>query len=464
MSTFIDGAPPSVAPDPDDSRPEPDQGEQTGHAGEDRPDEGSAWLREELARRVATANSSSGGRHARRDNAAPALSAGGPARHSASPARPVGGPALPVRPPRRDRVPGDPQGAAHPARDDQRLDPGGPGLRPDPWTGPRPARRSPGAVPGGPSLPTPADPLARTPPPTRPAQPGVPLRPATAARSGAGLPSRPAPPSGAAAARLLSPPAEPPQAAVSVPVAPAPLAQPPVAGAPVSSPPARPPTPPNGLSPSGAEPAGGAPSRGAPSRDALTHHTLPPMVRRPDPGPPTGPVRDEPGEPEPEDEILWSADDLPPARPIAPPEQRAAEPEAEPPHGACSPGSDDTDAELTVKRVRVVLAERKGVARPVRTVVDIQEGTAVGELLRTNLIGSQLWVAVRFAAFAAVTLGSLPLLFAWFPAIGEVDVLGLRLPWLLLGVLVYPFLLGLGWWHTRMAERVEQNFADHVQE
>ena len=36
--------------------------------------------------------------------------------------------------------------------------------------------------------------------------------------------------------------------------------------------------------------------------------------------------------------------------------------------------------------------------------------------------------------------------------------------WLLLGVLVYPFLLGLGWWHTRTAERVEQNFADHVQD
>jgi hypothetical protein len=114
--------------------------------------------------------------------------------------------------------------------------------------------------------------------------------------------------------------------------------------------------------------------------------------------------------------------------------------------------------------VRVVLAERKGVARPVRTVVDIQEGTAVGELLRSNLIGSQLRVALRFAAAAGLTLGMLPLLFALFPAIGRVDVLGLRLPWLLLGLLVYPFLLGLGWWHTRTAEKVEQNFADHVQD
>ena len=34
----------------------------------------------------------------------------------------------------------------------------------------------------------------------------------------------------------------------------------------------------------------------------------------------------------------------------------------------------------------------------------------------------------------------------------------------LLGFLVYPFLLGVGWWHTRTAERVEQDFADHVQD
>ncbi|HEY4422096.1 MAG TPA: hypothetical protein VGN22_21440 [Pseudonocardia sp.] len=116
------------------------------------------------------------------------------------------------------------------------------------------------------------------------------------------------------------------------------------------------------------------------------------------------------------------------------------------------------------RRVRVVLAERKGVARPVRTVVDIQEGTGVGELLRSNLIGSQLAVALRFAVVAGITLGVLPLLFAMFPEIGRIEVFGLRLPWLLLGVLVYPFLFGIGLWHTRTAERVEQNFADHVQD
>ncbi|HYH31309.1 MAG TPA: hypothetical protein VD903_13050, partial [Pseudonocardia sp.] len=157
----------------------------------------------------------------------------------------------------------------------------------------------------------------------------------------------------------------------------------------------------------------------------------------------------------------------PPTGAIRVPEQRGGGR----PQGASAPrpdsveGGDGTeDDEQASKRVRVVLAERKGVARPVRTVVDIQEGTGVGELLRTNLIGSQLAVALRFAVGAGLSLGLLPLLFAMAPEIGRIEVLGLRLPWLLLGVLVYPFLLGLGWWHTRTAERVEQNFADHVQD
>jgi hypothetical protein len=129
--------------------------------------------------------------------------------------------------------------------------------------------------------------------------------------------------------------------------------------------------------------------------------------------------------------------------------------------GAGRPGEPDPQES---RRVRVVLAERKGVARPVRTVITIQESSGVGELLRRNLIGSQLAIALRFAIGAGLTLGLLPLLFAIVPEIGRVEVLGIRLPWLLLGVLVYPFLFGLGLWHTRTAEHLEQNFAETVQD
>ncbi len=116
------------------------------------------------------------------------------------------------------------------------------------------------------------------------------------------------------------------------------------------------------------------------------------------------------------------------------------------------------------KRVRVVLSQRKGTpSRPVRTVVDVQELTQVGELLSTSLIRSQLSLALRIGGIAAIALGAWPAIFILFPVLGRAELFGLRLPWLLLGVLAYPFMLGLGYLHSRSAEKLEQVFADHIQ-
>ncbi len=116
------------------------------------------------------------------------------------------------------------------------------------------------------------------------------------------------------------------------------------------------------------------------------------------------------------------------------------------------------------KRERVVLSERRRAVRPVRTVVDVQELTGVGDVLSTNLIRSQLGLALRVAGVAVFTLALVPALFAVFPVLGRVEVLNIRLPWLLLGALVYPFLLGLGWLHAKSAERLEQSFTEHVRD
>jgi hypothetical protein len=116
------------------------------------------------------------------------------------------------------------------------------------------------------------------------------------------------------------------------------------------------------------------------------------------------------------------------------------------------------------KRVRVVLSQRKGTPpRPVRAVVDVQELTQVGEMLSGSLIRSQLRLALRVGGIAAIALGAWPAIFVIFPTIGTIPIFGLRLPWLVLGVLSYPFMLGLGYWHARSAEKLEQVFADHVQ-
>jgi hypothetical protein len=43
------------------------------------------------------------------------------------------------------------------------------------------------------------------------------------------------------------------------------------------------------------------------------------------------------------------------------------------------------------------------------------------------------------------------------------EVLGMPLAWGLLGFLVYPVLVAIGWWYVRAAERNERAFTDVVE-
>ncbi|NLU82499.1 hypothetical protein [Rhodococcus sp. HNM0569] len=112
-------------------------------------------------------------------------------------------------------------------------------------------------------------------------------------------------------------------------------------------------------------------------------------------------------------------------------------------------------------RERVVLAERRG-ARTVRTRVEVQEQTEVGDAMVRALIRTQLGLAVRCALFAIVPLCALPALFRLVPALSDVSVLGVRLPWLMLAVGTYLVLLVVGWAFLRQADRNEQEFTDLV--
>ena len=111
------------------------------------------------------------------------------------------------------------------------------------------------------------------------------------------------------------------------------------------------------------------------------------------------------------------------------------------------------------RRTRVVLGEaarRTGHAD--RTRADLAEQTPVGEALVRGLVRAQLALALRLSLVVVTGLGALPLLFAVAPAVGRFKVLGVHLPWLLLGVLSFPFLVGVGWTYVRFAERNEQDF------
>lgn len=113
-------------------------------------------------------------------------------------------------------------------------------------------------------------------------------------------------------------------------------------------------------------------------------------------------------------------------------------------------------------RVRVVLAGGTRPPRPDAAAREIEEQTPVGEVLVTGLIRTQLALAVRSSLVVAALFGIQPLLFAFAPGLAHVSVAGLPLPWLLLGVLAYPAVVGVAWVYVRAAHRNERHFAELV--
>lgn len=118
--------------------------------------------------------------------------------------------------------------------------------------------------------------------------------------------------------------------------------------------------------------------------------------------------------------------------------------------------------EQAPQRVRVTGPPRRKGTRP-RT-GDIDEETPLGGVYLSSLLREQLWLGLRIVALLTVAVGSLPLLFHLIPGLTDVRVAGLPLPWLLLGVVVYPVLVLLGWRYVRRAERNERDFADLMSE
>ena len=114
------------------------------------------------------------------------------------------------------------------------------------------------------------------------------------------------------------------------------------------------------------------------------------------------------------------------------------------------------------QRVRVTGPPRRRVPRT--RAGDIDEQTQLGGVYLGSLLREQLWLALRIIAMLMLSVGSLPLVFHLAPGLADVHLLGLPLAWLLLGVLVYPLLLLLGWRYVRRAERNERDFAELLSE
>ena len=120
--------------------------------------------------------------------------------------------------------------------------------------------------------------------------------------------------------------------------------------------------------------------------------------------------------------------------------------------------------EPSPKRVRVT-SPHQGATRRRQVAVthEIDAQTGVGEVFVRSLVATQVRLALLVLGAVAVLIGGLPALFWLVPGLREVQALGVPLPWLLLGGLVYPALVTLGWFYVRQAERVEREFSDLVE-
>jgi hypothetical protein len=111
----------------------------------------------------------------------------------------------------------------------------------------------------------------------------------------------------------------------------------------------------------------------------------------------------------------------------------------------------------------VVLADSRAPVTRLRTVIELEEQTSYGEELVRQLIRAQFKQALKFWLVTFVFFLSLPALFFFLPQLSSVTIAGVRLPWLVLGLLPFPLLFGVGYWYNVVAERQERDFVAMVE-
>lgn len=115
------------------------------------------------------------------------------------------------------------------------------------------------------------------------------------------------------------------------------------------------------------------------------------------------------------------------------------------------------------QRERVVLAHRRG-ARIVRTRVEVQEQTEIGDALVRGLVRAQLGLALRLGCAVLAICIAIAVVVATVPAIGTASVFGVRTMWITLGPLLFGVFYGVGRIYLRLAEQAEQDFLGVVDE
>lgn len=116
------------------------------------------------------------------------------------------------------------------------------------------------------------------------------------------------------------------------------------------------------------------------------------------------------------------------------------------------------------RRVRVTSPRRNAPGRAPRrpAATELDEERSLGALYVYSLVRAQRRLSLYVLVGVTVVVGALPLLVTLVPGIHDIVVAGIPLPWLLLGVLIYPFAVVVARAYARAAERVDREFAEQI--
>ena len=114
------------------------------------------------------------------------------------------------------------------------------------------------------------------------------------------------------------------------------------------------------------------------------------------------------------------------------------------------------------RRVRITSprreARRREARRPPRQ--ELAEQTGLGEVYLSALLRAQLRLSVAILLGIGVIVLGLPALFALLPTTRDISIGPIPLPWLAIGVLIYPVVFLAARIYVHQAERIEREFSD----
>jgi hypothetical protein len=108
------------------------------------------------------------------------------------------------------------------------------------------------------------------------------------------------------------------------------------------------------------------------------------------------------------------------------------------------------------------VSEEPGPARPRTPREELAEATPHGDVYLGRLIRAQLRLSLLALGAFGGLIGSLPLLFLLWPALQDVDVLGVPAPVLVLSAPLFPLIVVIGLLYQRRADALDETFRDVV--